>query len=94
MIIDVHRPEKTCREVPDSRPHRRQAQMVRMCLGSDLPQGTADHVYLLRNVQGGASAGYQVWDVTDVNLPVLKSSIALRSTHKDWWECNTALPTW
>jgi len=91
MIIDVTDPKKPVEKFLIPAPTGGQAQMVRMCLGSDLPQGTADHVYLLRNVQGGASAGYQVWDVTDVNLPVLKSSIALRSTHKDWWECNTGI---
>src|SRR2546423_15668580 len=66
--------------------------MARMCLGSQLPQGTPGKVYLQRNVQGGASAGYEVWDVTNVSAPVLASSIrSLRSTHKQWWECSTGL---
>jgi hypothetical protein len=66
--------------------------MVRMCLGSVLPGGTPGKVYLLRNVQGGASAGYQVYDVTNVSAPVLLSSLTgIRSSHKDWWECNTGI---
>ncbi len=66
--------------------------MARMCLGSQLPSGDPSKVYLMRNVQGGASAGYQVYDVTDVKAPVLKSSLTgIRSTHKLWWECNTGI---
>jgi hypothetical protein len=69
-----------------------QAQMVRMCLGSQLPGGMADHVYLLRNIQGSSASGYEQWDVTDVKKPVkLKSLTGIRSTHKDWWECNTGI---
>jgi hypothetical protein len=71
-----------------------QSQSVRMCLGSDLPHGTPGNVYLLRNVQGNAAqmSGYEVWDVTDVSAPVLKSAMrGLRSTHKMWWECNTGI---
>ena len=45
--------------------------MARMCLGSQLPQGTPGKVYLQRNVQGGASSCYEVWDVTNVSAPVL-----------------------
>src|SRR6185369_10634469 len=62
MIIDVTDPKKPVEKFLIPAPTGGQAQMVRMCLGSDLPQGTAGHVYLLRNVQGGTSAGYQVWD--------------------------------
>ena len=66
--------------------------MVRMCLGSLLPGGTPGSVYLLRNVQGGASAGYEQWDVTNPKAPVmLKSLTGIRSTHKDWWECTTGI---
>ncbi len=71
-----------------------QAQMARLCLGSDLPSGTTNHVYLLRNIQGSAAqmSGYEVWDVTNVSAPVLKSAVrGLRSTHKVWWECNTGI---
>jgi hypothetical protein len=69
-----------------------QAQMVRLCLGSVLPGGTQDHVYLLRNIQGSSASGYEQWDVTDVKKPVLvKSLTGIRSTHKDWWECDTGI---
>jgi len=71
-----------------------QAQMTRMCLGSQLPGGTAGNVYLMRNTQAtnASVSGYEVWDVTDVEKPVMKSEIrGLRSTHKLWWECNTGI---
>ena len=69
-----------------------QAQMVRLCLGSDLPNGTPGKVYLLRNIQGSSASGYEVWDVTNVNAPVLASALRnIRSTHKLWWECNTGI---
>jgi hypothetical protein len=69
-----------------------QAQMVRMCRGSDLPGGMPDHVYLLRNIQGSSASGYEQWDVTDVKKPVLlKSLTGIRSTHKDWWECSSGI---
>jgi hypothetical protein len=69
-----------------------QAQMARMCLGSDLPGGKAGKVYLLRNIQGSSDAGYEVYDVTDVTKPMLLSFVRnLRSTHKDWWECKTGI---
>jgi hypothetical protein len=92
MIIDVTDPRHPVEKALIPAPAGGQAQMARMCLGSQLPGGTAGTVYLMRNVQGGASAGYQVYDVTDVTAPVLKSSVTgLRSTHKLWWECNTGL---
>jgi hypothetical protein len=73
-----------------------QSQMVRMCAssGSDLPHGTPNHVYLMRNVQGTAAqmSGFEVWDVTDIHAPFLASAIrGLRNTHKVWWECNTGI---
>jgi hypothetical protein len=71
-----------------------QAQMARMCLGSDLPGGTPDNkkVYLLRNIQGSSASGYETWDVTDVHKPVFLAAIRnLRSTHKDWWECKSGI---
>jgi len=92
MIIDVSDPRNPVEKALIPAPAGGQAQMTRMCLGSQLPGGTAGKVYLLRNVQGGASAGYQVYDVTDVKNPVLKSSVTgLRSTHKLWWECSTGI---
>ena len=34
--------------------------MVRLCLGSDLPHGTAGKVYLMRNIQGSAAQHVRV----------------------------------
>jgi hypothetical protein len=70
-----------------------QAQMARMCLGSDLNEDLRGKVYLMRNIQGGgAGSGYEVWDVTDVKKPVMTSELrGIRSTHKHWWECNTGI---
>lgn len=51
-------------------------------------------VYLMRNIQGNTNqmSGYEVWDVTDVQKPVLASALRnIRSTHKHWWECNTGI---
>src|SRR5229473_2095444 len=69
-----------------------QSQSVRMCLGSDLPKGVPGRVYLLRNVQGSAASGYEVWDVTNVSNPTLAGEMrGLRNTHKMWWECKTGV---
>jgi hypothetical protein len=92
MIIDVTDPRNPVEKALIPAPAGGQAQMARMCLGSQLPGGTAGKVYLMRNVQGGASSGYQVWDVTNVSAPVMTSQLLnIRSTHKEWWECNTGL---
>jgi hypothetical protein len=92
MIIDVSDPANPVEKSLIPSPVGGQSQMVRMCLGSQLPGGTSGNVYLMRNVQGGASAGFEVYDVTDVSAPVLKSSVRnIRSTHKHWWECNTGI---
>ena len=92
MIIDVTDPRNPVEQFLIPAPAGGQSQMTRMCLGSDLTGDQQNKkVYLLRNVQGGASAGYQIYDVTDVKHPQLKSSVALRSTHKLWWECNTGV---
>jgi len=64
------------------------SQMVRMCLGSDLPNGMAGKVYLLRNF----NTGYETWDVTNIHAPVKLATLSnVRSTHKLWWECNTGI---
>ncbi|HYT14821.1 MAG TPA: hypothetical protein VEL80_00290 [Burkholderiales bacterium] len=71
-----------------------QAQMARLCLGSDLPGGTSGKVYLLRNIQGTTAqlSGYETWDVTDVHAPKFLAAVRnIRSTHKDWWECKTGI---
>ena len=92
MIIDVTDVRNPVEQHLIPAPPGGQAQMVRMCLGSVLPGGVDGHVYLLRNVQGGAQAGYQMYDVTDPKNPVLKKSLTgIRSTHKDWIECSTGI---
>src|SRR6266404_9073394 len=93
MIIDITDPKKPVETFHIPVPVTGgQAQMARLCLGSDLPGGTPGKVYLLRNIQGSTAAGYEVWDVTDIHAPVLLSALRnLRSTHKDWWECKTGI---
>lgn len=93
MIIDVTDPRNPVEKALIPAPTGGQAQMARMCLGSQLTGDPNNKkVYLQRNVQGGASSGYQVWDVTDVSAPVMTASlVGIRSTHKQWWECNTGL---
>ncbi len=92
MIIDVTDPQNPVEKALIPAPLGGQAQMARMCLGSQLPGGTAGKVYLQRNVQGGANSGYQVWDVTNPSAPVMTSELlGIRSTHKLWWECSTGL---
>jgi hypothetical protein len=92
MIIDVSDPLNPVEKFHIPATPGGQSTMVRMCLGSVLPGGHAGSVYMLRGVQGGPSAGYEQWDVTNVSAPVrLKALTGLRSTHKDWWECNTGI---
>jgi hypothetical protein len=93
MIVDITNPrhpvEKFHIPVPVT---GGQAQMTRMCLGSVLPGGDPHAVYLLRNIQGSSAAGYEIWDVTDVSSPKPVAALrGIRSTHKDWWECNTGI---
>lgn len=67
------------------------AQMVRVCAGSDLPQGVDGKYYLLR-VFG--QSGHEIWDVTTPEKPTLVAEIEkgqLRDTHKNWWECDTGI---
>ena len=93
MIIDITNPNKPVETFHIPVPVTGgQAQMVRLCLGSDLPGGTAGRVYMLRNIQGSSAAGYETWDVTNVHSPKFLAAVRnLRSTHKDWWECNTGI---
>jgi len=97
MIIDVTDPERPVEKfhipVPvDANGQTGQAQMARMCLGSDLPRGMTGHVYLLRNIQGSALSGYEAWDVTNVTNPQRVGEMrGIRNTHKLWWECNTGI---
>jgi hypothetical protein len=66
------------------------AQMVRVCDGKDLPRAARDRTYLLRTYGGAA---HQVWDVTAPERPTLVTTVVdgLRSTHKNWWECDTGI---
>jgi hypothetical protein len=93
MIIDVSDPDKPVEKFHIPVPLAGgQAQMARMCLGSDLPKGVPGHVYLMRNVQGTTASGYEVWDVTNVSNPAPVGEMrGLRSTHKMWWECKTGI---
>lgn len=95
MIIDITNPKKPVEKyhIPGNA-QGAQSQSNRMCLGSDLPGGTAGRVYMMRNVQtnNAALSGYEVWDVTDVTNPTLVGSLRnLRNTHKHWWECKTGI---
>ena len=93
LIVDVTDPEHPVEKFHLPVPIAGgQAQMVRMCLGSDLPGGIAGHVYLLRNIQGSTASGYELWDVTDVTAPRPVAALrGIRSTHKDWVECKTGI---
>ena len=95
IIIDVTNPKNPVEKVHIPVPVAGgQAQMVRMCLGSELPGGQVGKAYLLRNIQGSSAAGYELWDVSNpgVTPPVLlKAQRNIRSTHKDWWECSTGI---
>src|SRR5712672_1035417 len=86
MIIDVTNPARPVEKFHIPVPVAGgQAQMARMCLGSDLPRGTPGHVYLLRNIQGSSASGYEAWDVTDVprTVPTLVGAMRnIRNTHK------------
>ncbi|MDQ2734285.1 MAG: hypothetical protein M3Y55_04690, partial [Pseudomonadota bacterium] len=93
MIIDVTRPDRPVEKfhipVPAS---GGQAQMARMCLGSQLPGGVQGRVYLMRNVQGSSASGYEVWDVTNVSSPVLVGAMrGIVNPHKLYWECSTGI---
>jgi hypothetical protein len=93
MIIDVTHPERPVDKFHIPVPAAGgQSQSVRMCLGSDLPNGVPGRVYLMRNVQGSTASGYEVWDVTNVSAPVLVGALRnLRNTHKHYWECKTGI---
>jgi hypothetical protein len=69
-----------------------EAQMVRTCAGSDLPEGEDGAFYLLRAV---GTTGHEIWDVTAPDAPELVSLMEqeanLVDTHKNWWECNTGI---
>lgn len=92
MLVDVTDPQNPKETFHIPAPAGGQAQMTRLCLGSQLPAGVPGKVYLLRNVQGGPSSGYEVWDVTNIYAPARTAFVTgLRSTHKVWWECSTGI---
>ncbi|MEO5697744.1 MAG: hypothetical protein ABIQ60_11505, partial [Burkholderiaceae bacterium] len=93
MIIDVTHPDRPVEKAHIPVPVAGgQSQSVRMCLGSDLPNGNPGNVYLMRNVQGSNASGFEVWDVTNVSNPTLVGAMRnLRNTHKPWWECKTGI---
>ena len=66
------------------------ARMNMLCDGSVLPNGTAGHVYLLR--ENGA-VSHEVWDVTDpVNSFLVSTPVSgLSVTHRSWWDCRTGI---
>jgi hypothetical protein len=92
LIIDATDPARPVEKLHIPAPGGGQTQSVRMCLGSDLPGGVPGRVYMMRNVQGGPSSGYQVWDVTDVTNPSMVGELkGVRNSHKHWWECSTGI---
>ena len=69
------------------------AQMARVCSGKQfakLNKGDPSKFYMLR-VFGNLS--HEMWDVTVPEKPVRMGEIVtnLRSTHKNWWECDTGI---
>ena len=71
MIIDITNPSRPVEKFHIPVPIAGgQAQMVRLCLGSDLPRGKPGHVYLLRNIQGSTASGFEVceWHADDACL--------------------------
>jgi hypothetical protein len=66
------------------------AQMVRICAGKDLPKGDPGKFYMLRVL---GDTAHEMWDVTAPERPQLITTIVrgLKSTHKNWWECDTGI---
>jgi hypothetical protein len=90
-ILDVTNPRRPrlLHHIPGPAPEGG-AQMVRLCNCSDLPQGNASKVYLLRTLGDEA---HEIWDVTDPASPELLTTVVdgLNGTHKSWWECDTGI---
>ena len=76
MIIDVTDPANPVEKFLIPSPVGGQSQMARMCLGSQISPGTRTTGRSTCNATSRAvhSAGYEVWDVTDVTAPVMTSS--------------------
>jgi hypothetical protein len=66
------------------------AQMVQVCAGKDLPRGDPARFYMLRAV---GSEAHEVWDVTTPEKPARVTTVVgnLKSTHAQWWECDTGI---
>ncbi len=66
------------------------AQMVKVCAGRDLPKGERGKFYMLRAV---GSQAHEMWDVTTPERPVRITTVVdkLKSTHEQWWECDTGI---
>ncbi len=75
---------------PPGGPDQRQAQMVRVCNGEDLPNADENKVYMLRS---NGNYSHQIWDVTDPRNASLVStpSSGLVATHKNEWDCESGL---
>ena len=66
------------------------AQMVKVCAGKDLPKGERGKFYLLR---AAGSQAHEMWDVTTPEKPARITTVVdkLKSTHEQWWECDTGI---
>ena len=66
------------------------AAMVRVCDGKTLPRGAREKTYLLRTL---GNLAHEIWDVTDPAKPSRVTTVldGLRSTHKNWWECDSGI---
>ena len=66
------------------------ALAVQVCAGKDLPKGERGKYYMLRSVGRDTQ---EMWDVTDPANPSRISIVVdkLKSTHVNWWECDTGI---
>ena len=66
------------------------AQMVKVCAGKDLPKGDPQKFYMLR---ASGSSMHEMWDVSDPEKPLRIATVSdkLRTTHEQWWECDTGI---
>lgn len=72
-------------------PTQRQAQMVRVCNGIDLPTGADEgKVYMLRS---NGNVSHEIWDVTNPRRATLVSTpvSGLTATHKSYWDCASGI---
>ena len=76
----------------------RGAQMVAVCSGAELPQGDPEKWYLLRP---NGNLTHELWDVSVPEDPsflrtvatMVPTSYGVVSTHKNWWECDSPVPS-